>query len=181
MTSKLINFALFQLGWLACVLLGRGQYHWLGPLIVVVVVAYHLATSPTSAAERRLLMYALAIGAVWENVLTLGGVVVYPSGHLFGVLAPIWIVAMWALLATTLNLSLRWLHGRMGLALAFGAIGGPMAFLAGERLGAVTFPQPVFALAILSAGWGVLFMVLILLADRHDGFSSLFSQTRRVS
>lgn len=181
MTTKLINFALFQVGWLCCVLLGAGRYHWLGPVVVIAVVAYHLATSPTPAAETRLLMYALGIGAVWESLLTLSGIVVYPSGHLFGVLAPIWIVAMWALLATTLNLSLRWLHGRMGLALTFGAIGGPMAFLAGEGLGAVTFPQPVFALAVLAAGWGLLFMVLILLADRHDGFSSLFAQTQRIS
>ena len=36
------NFVLFQLGWLACVLGGASERPWLGPLFVVLFVAWHL-------------------------------------------------------------------------------------------------------------------------------------------
>ncbi|MEJ2321893.1 MAG: DUF2878 domain-containing protein [Gammaproteobacteria bacterium] len=179
MKHKLINFLLFQAGWLAVVLLGSGQYHWLGPAVVAAVVAWHLVTSPAPQAEARLILVALGIGLVWENLLTLAGVVVYPNGQLLGDLAPVWIVAMWAMLATTLNLSLRWLHGRFVQAFAFGAIGGPLAFLAGERLGAAVFPDTTQAMLVLAAGWGVLFTLLVLLAMRNDGFLQMFPRARR--
>jgi hypothetical protein len=41
-------------------------------------------------------------------------------------------------------------------ATAFGVIGGPIAFLAGERLGAVTLAQPLLpALLRLAVAWGL--------------------------
>jgi hypothetical protein len=51
---------------------------------------------------------------------------------------------------------MRWLLGRWWLASLFGAIGGPLAFYAGMRLGAVSFPDPIAALAVLAVGWAVL-------------------------
>ena len=176
---KLINFILFQTGWLAVVFLGTGQFHWLGPAVVAGIVIWHLVTSPSPQTEAQLILYALGIGIIWENLLTLTGVVIYPYGQLFGDLAPIWIIAMWAMLATTLNLSLRWLHGRFLLAGAFGAIGGPLAFLAGEKLGAVVFPDATLAMLVLASGWGLMFTLLVLLAMRNDGFVQMFPQTSR--
>jgi len=168
--NKLFNFALFQLGWFASVLLGASQYHWLGPLVVFAILFVHLRSSPDREAERRLIGYALLIGLFWENLVSLGGLIVYPSSQPFGVLAPVWIVAMWPLLAITLNVSLRWLKGLPAVAALFGAIGGPLAFLAGERLGAAVFPDPVLAIAALALGWAMLFPLLMNLAARHDGF-----------
>lgn len=179
MKQKLINFILFQAGWLAVVLLGTGQFHWLGLVVVAAIVIWHLVTSPSPQAEAQLILFALGIGIIWENLLTLTGVVVYPHGQIFGDLAPVWIIAMWAMLATTLNLSLRWLHGRFVLASAFGALGGPLAFLAGERLGAVVFPDSTLAMLVLAAGWGLMFTLLVLLAMRNDGFVQMFPQARR--
>jgi hypothetical protein len=83
------------------------------------------------------------------------------------------------MLATTLNLSLRWLHGRFLLASVFGAIGGPLAFLAGERLGAVVFPDTMLAMLVLGAGWGVLFTLLVILGMRNDGFVNIHPDVQR--
>jgi hypothetical protein len=177
--QKLLNFVFFQAGWLAVVLLGAGQFHWLGLLVVAAVVAWHLVTSPAPQAEAQLVLFALGIGLVWENLLTLAGIVVYPYGQLSGGLAPVWIIAMWAMLATTLNLSLRWLHGRFLLASVFGAIGGPLAFLAGERLGAVVFPDVTLAMLVLGVGWGLLFTLLVMLAMRNDGFVNIYPEAQR--
>jgi hypothetical protein len=189
MAHKVVNFVLFQLGWLAVVLLGTGPYHWLGLVVVAAIVAYHLATSASRAAEARLVFMALLIGLVWENALTLSGVLSYPHGQLAGNLygempghlAPLWIVAMWGMLATTLNVSLRWLHGRMLLAALFGAIGGPLAFFAGERLGAVTFSDPPLAMAVLAIAWAALFALLMTLAQRYDGAVTLNPEPGRAS
>jgi hypothetical protein len=179
MKQKLLNFVFFQAGWLAVVLLGAGNFHWLGLLVVAAVVTWHLLTSPSPQAEAQLVLIALGIGLVWENLLTLAGIVVYPFGQLAGGFAPVWIIAMWAMLATTLNLSLRWLHGRFLLASVFGAIGGPLAFLAGERLGAVVFPDTMLAMLVLGAGWGVLFTLLVILGMRNDGFVNIHPDVQR--
>ena len=65
---------------------------------------------------------------------------------------PYWILAMWALFATTLNASLGWLHGRPALAGALGMLSGPLAYWAGARLGAIELVQPAAALAALALG-----------------------------
>ena len=181
MAIKLLNFLVFQVGWLFTVLLGASHYHWLAPLVSLLTVALHLYQSPQAGQELRLVLLALAIGLLWENLMTLTGVVVYTHGQWFGSFAPLWIVAMWASLATTLNLSLRWLHGRPTLALLLGALGGPLAFLAGERLGAVSFPDPMTAMLVLAMGWALLFDLLFRLARHYDGFRYLDAEAGRVS
>jgi hypothetical protein len=95
----------------------------------------------------------------------------YPGGQFAQGLAPYWIVAMWGLFATTLNLSMSWLRGRQWLAALLGAVGGPLAYLAGARLGGLQMPDPVLALAVQALGWAVLLPVLNRLAERLDGFS----------
>jgi hypothetical protein len=57
-------------------------------------------------------------------------------------LAPVWIIAMWAGFATLLHVALRWLLPHRWLAALLGAVGGPLAYYAGMRLGAVNFPDP---------------------------------------
>ena len=169
--STLLNFLMFQLGWFASVLLGASDWPWLAPVVVLPVLLVHLAMSDDRAAERKLMAYALAVGLVWENVVSAAGLLVYPSGQPLERLAPAWILAMWPLLAITLNVSLRWLKGRYLLAALFGAIGGPLAFFAGERLDAVVFPQPAPAIVVLAVGWAAMFPLLMWLSQRYDGFA----------
>ncbi len=165
----LLNFLAFQLGWFACVLGGAHGMPWLGSLAAVAIVSWHLLRSGDWRNEGQLVLAACLIGLVWENLLTLQGLLVYPSGVLLAGTAPHWIIAMWALFATTLNLSLRWLQGRWWLSAMFGAIAGPLAFYAGSRLGAVSFSDPVTALVWLAVGWGVLTPLLMRLAQRFEG------------
>ena len=167
--DKVINFVLFQAGWFSCVLLGTTDYHFLGPLLVAFIVMYHLKTLPNPLNEMRLLALAFAIGIIWENLLTVSGLLIYPQGQIMSIYAPIWIIAMWPLLTITLNLSLRWLKNRHLLAALFGGIGGPMAFLAGERLGAVQIPNLTLTVSILAIGWAMLFPVMMKLSMQYDG------------
>ncbi|MCB1773497.1 MAG: DUF2878 domain-containing protein [Gammaproteobacteria bacterium] len=179
--SGLLNFLMFQLGWFASVLMGAGDWHWLAPGVVLLILLVHLSTSADRAAEQKLMAYALAFGLVWENLVSVSGLVIYPSGQPFGQLAPAWILAMWPLLAITLNVSLRWLKGRYLLAALFGAIGGPLAFLAGERLGAVVFPDTGLTMIVLAVGWATLFPLLMRLSQRYDGFERRLNTSLEVS
>jgi hypothetical protein len=165
-----INFVLFQLAWFACVLGAAYQMPWIGPLAVAAIVGYHLLRVPEPRAEIALLVIVALIGAVFDSVLVSTGWLAYPSGQWAAYLAPYWIVAMWVAFATTFNVSLNWLKGRPLLGFAFGAVGGPLAFVAGEKLGGVTLVEPVAALAALAIGWGLITPVLMALAARFDGW-----------
>ena len=81
------------------------------------------------------------IGALWDGLLARLGFLEFPSGMFLPWLAPVWIIALWVGFATTLNVSLALLQGRWYWALLFGAVGGPLAYWAGMRLGGVRIPH----------------------------------------
>jgi hypothetical protein len=161
MRNAIINLGLFQLAWFACVLGGAQGLGWLGVAVAAAVVGIHLWRSETPRSEALLIVAVATIGTLWDGLLVRFGFLEYPSGTPLPWLPPIWIAAMWASFATTLNGGLSWLKGRWGLASAFGAIGGPLAFYAGHGLGAVAFPDPVVAMAVLAGGWSFLMPLLL--------------------
>lgn len=173
MPIALTNFLLFQFGWLACVLGGRGTWHWVGTALVVGIIAFHISRASRPHAEFVLILTALLVGAVWDSLLVWADLLRYDYGLFHSDMAPHWIIAMWALFATTLNVSLRWLKGRWFLATVFGAIGGPLAYFAGQRLGAVGMPDQAIALATLALGWSLLMPLLMALSRHLDGFVHL--------
>jgi len=164
----LTNFVLFEAAWFACVIGASqdGLAVMAGTGAALLAVALHVALSEQPIAELELAMAAALIGLAWETLLIQIGVVAVPHGELFAGVAPPWIVAMWALFATTLNYSLGWLRGRWMLAAALGAIAGPLSYWAGVRMGALQFIDPVKAVIALAIGWGVATPLLLGLARR---------------
>jgi hypothetical protein len=165
----LVNFAAFQLGWFACVLGAANGLPWLGPIVVAAVVALHLAMSRRPMSELYLVLVAMVIGLLVDSLLLATGWLQYSVGLWLPGLAPYWIISMWALFATTLNVSMGWMRGRPILAVLMGAIGGPLSYLAGEKLGAIELTQPVHALAALSLAWALAMPLLMRLSARLDG------------
>ena len=107
----------------------------------------------------------MAIGFVWESLVISTDWLTYPLSSEVPGYAPIWLVAMWALFASTMNVSMAWLKKRWLLASVMGAVFGPLAFVAGEKLGAVIFLERWYALLALALGWAVLMPLLLWLAD----------------
>lgn len=165
----LLNLTAFQLGWFACVLGGANQFPWLGTLVAALIVAWHLSQAQSPGREFTLLAAVGALGATWDSLLVAGGWLTYPSGTLLAGTAPHWIVAMWVLFASTLNVSLRWLRGRWILGTVLGAIAGPLAYYAGAGLGGVVITEPLFAFTALAVGWAAFVPLLIKLSIRFDG------------
>lgn len=165
------NVVLFQLGWFACVLGAAQGYPWVGTAAALAIVAWHIRSAARPMVEFNLLLQVVLIGAVWDSLLVVLGWIAYPSGTLLAGTAPHWILALWALFATSLNVSMRWLKGRLLLAALMGAVCGPLSYWAAVRLGAVQFVHPAQVIIALAVGWSLIMPALMLLSQRNDGFS----------
>jgi hypothetical protein len=150
-----LNFVACQLAWSACVLGGANGRPLAGALVAAAVIGLHLALARRPAPEALLILAASLIGLVWDSALIAIGLFTYPSGILVPGLAPYWMIALWAVFATSLNLSMGFLKGRLWLAALVGGIGGPVSYLAGGRLGGLEMSDPVLlpVLTHLAARW----------------------------
>lgn len=165
----LTNLLAFQVAWLTGVVGAAQGYPWLGPLITVPLLGYHLASVRQPRREAAFLLALTLLGSLLDQMLAATGLVLY-MGAPHPSLIPAWIISLWLGFATTLNSSLRWLQGRPALAAAFGLVGGPLSYWAAAGLGAVQMAQSVPALGVIAAAWGMLMPLLCLLTER---FASL--------
>lgn len=166
--TKLLNAILYQLGWFACVgaaALGAGQW---GAVVAVTLTALHVGLSLDRRSELLLIATAGLLGLMLETAQLGLGVLNFKGHPADAALPPLWILALWLQFATLLRYGLSWLSGRFGLAAALGLLGGPLAFLGGERLGAATLGEPrIQSLLILGAVWAFTLPVLVYLSDRR--------------
>ena len=166
----IINFVLFQAAWFACVLGAAHGMPWLGVIATIFVIVWHLKQAKEAKQEAILLMITLIIGATFDQLMNSTNLIHYQSHGWSDALVPVWILALWAGFVTALNVSLRWMQGKWLVAIVFGAVGGPLAYMGAAKLGAVTlntYPQSYLALSI---GWAILTPVLLILAKRYDGY-----------
>jgi len=158
---NLLNVALFQGAWFAAVLGAAGGRPWLGPAAVALVLAIHLALTDDRPGETKLLLTAGILGFLYDTALVAAGAFL-PVQHLLPrPFSPPWMVSLWLNFAATLNVSLAWLRGRYLLAALFGAVGGPLAYYSGARLGATEALPTTGAILMLAAGWGIMTPLLV--------------------
>ena len=174
----LINLIGFKVGWVSSVMGAAAQMPWLGPAVFALVAFVHLRQARRPDLELGLVATAGAIGICFDSLIVAMGWVSYPSGQFSPVLAPYWIVTMWMLFATTLNRSMAWLKGRSALAVVLGGIAGPASYYAGHKLGAIEFVDPMAAFAALAIGWAAIMPLLMMLAERLDGFQPAVAEER---
>ena len=161
------NLIGYQLAWFGVVICAARGQPWLSVALAAAFAAVQWVVSKQQASDARLLACAVACGIVLDGSLAVNGLLQYASAQP-AVLAPVWILALWAAFAMTLNHSMTFLRGRPLLAAAFGAVGGPLAYLGASRgFDAVAFPDPSWpALLGLALGWGIAMPVLAMLALR---------------
>ena len=165
----LANLAIFDVAWLSSVVGGAREMPWLGPLAVLVALTFHLRAARNLTEEVLLILSCGIIGAVFDSFLVASGWVTYKAGLFADFLAPFWIITMWMLFATTLNVSMRWLRGKPWLAAVLGLVGGPSTYLTGQKLGGIVLSNQAAALAALAIGWAIMMPVLMWLSENLDG------------
>jgi hypothetical protein len=164
-----LYFVLGQVGWFACVLSAARNASWIGVASASALMTLHVIRVARPREEIKLLAVVMIIGGAWESLLVAAGLLSYPHGAMFPGFAPLWIVALWGLFAAQLNTTYEWLQTRIKTAALLGAVAGPLSFHAGARLGALRFPGPWAATAILAVGWGCLLPLMVILARRWNG------------
>ncbi len=165
----IINFILFQLAWFACVIGASIGMPWLGVLVTAIALTWHLYQAKDAKSELILMLFALLIGAAFDQSMLSLGYISYVNNGWSNAIVPVWILALWLGFTSTLNVSLRWMRGKYLIAIVFGAIGAPLAYLSAEKLGAVML-HGATSFTALSIGWAIITPLLLLLSSRFDGF-----------
>ncbi|MFT5447918.1 MAG: hypothetical protein ACI9DC_003097 [Gammaproteobacteria bacterium] len=166
---NLLNFSAFQCCWFANVIGAANGVPWLGPLVTSLWLAVHIASlrgvaMPGDIAfEARVLLAAIAIGWAADSALTLAGLISFPDITRLGGPSPLWMVALWACFAATLRHSLGWLRARWLLGAVLGAVAGPLAYLGGEALGAISLISE-FSIAAVSVQYAIATPILLAIA-----------------
>jgi hypothetical protein len=141
------NAAVYQLSWFLAVLGGN-----MGAWFAVGLLLLHLAFSSVRMADIQMMFLLLCIGLIVDGTLHQIGFISFKET---GFPIPFWLVIVWLALAITPHHCLSWLKNRMFLSAVFGALGGPIAYWAGARLGAATFnwslPLSIGTLAVIWA------------------------------
>lgn len=158
MPKQLLNALLFQIAWFACVLGGTGP--WL--LVAAAVLAVHLLWTTSWSDEGELIISVTLIGTLLDTLLLACGVFVFDAG---GPLIPLWLIVLWAVLATTLKHCLDWTAKPWWRASLLGAIGGPLSYYAGSKMAGVHLPLGIWpSMLLLGVIWAGLFPLLQRLA-----------------
>ena len=162
MLKTVANAVLFQCGWFACVLGGNSR--WL--LVAVAALAVHLLWISSWSREGQVILAVTLLGTVIDTSLRTFGVFHFSMP---GPLIPLWLIVLWALLATTLRHCLAWSARPWWRASLLGAVGGPLSYYAGSQLAGVSFGYGTAATLIgLALLWAMLFPLLHGVAGRLE-------------
>jgi len=156
MSANTVNYVLYQVGWFACILGAAWRQEVAGVVIALVLMAVHLWLSQEREVEVRLIATALLVGTIVESVQGAAGTYTSTTVLDLGGNQPIWLLTLWAQFAITFRYCLRAVVARPWAALVFGACGGPLAFFAADRLGALTLLPPLGeGLLRISVAWTI--------------------------
>lgn len=161
--THLVNYAAYQIGWIAAVGGAAIGAPAAGAAVAFALTAAHVVLARERAREAALVGAAIVTGVVVERLLIAEGTYRLFADAPVGAWPPPWLLALWAQFATTWRYSLATVFARWWTAALFGAVGGPLAFIAGARLGAVALATPVTPpLVRLGVAWAVALTVLAL-------------------
>lgn len=159
----LFNVVQSQVGWFALVLSAAAGQAWIGIAVAAALLLLHVLRVAQPTVELAVVGVAAAVGAIVDTVLLQLDLLRFASSGIAGV-APLWMIALWMVFATTLRHSLAWLQSRPVLAAAIGAAAGPLAYAAGARLGAVEVPNVARGYAAIGLSWSIALPALLLFA-----------------
>lgn len=162
--SNIINFVLFQISWLGCVLSGAAGQNLPALLITVFFVLIHRRFFAWRYADTRLIIAGLLVGLFLDSAYSAAGLMVY-NAQTWPPIAPWWILCLWVNFILTLNHSLSWMLERRWLAALLAGIGSPLSYYAGQKLGALNWQQPEMLVVIAALSWAIAVPFLLTLAN----------------
>jgi len=166
--GRIINLLLFQGVWFLAVLGAAAGHGWVGAIALAVFMVTHGQLAGNPRADFRIAGVAMLIGAVAETALIQSGLISYASALPFVGFAPVWLLSLWGAFGLTMNSCIAWLQNRLLLAAFFGAIGGPLSYFGGVKLGAATTDHMDIVLAVIAVVYSLATPLLLKLAARAN-------------
>ena len=167
--SNFINVALFYLGWFGIVLTAQSGAIILPLALTALALLIFTMTSANKFAELRLVGLCCAIGVALDILSIWLGAFKFTTPPQLGLPYPLWMICLWIIFGTTLRRSLNRVVTRPTLGGLFGAIGGPLSYLAAEALHVLSVSQPRFqSLLIIGVEWLAIMMICSVLVGKHN-------------
>ncbi len=144
MKRILVNVLAFQATWLACAFGAANDVGWVGIVAGLAAVAVHLAMTEHWQPEALFVALTGVVGVLVETALTALDLVVYVSSAPMLGAVPVWLIALWMVVATLFAVSIRFLRGRPILGGLLGGLGGAASYAAALEMGVLKFPPPMW-------------------------------------
>lgn len=153
---NLVNAALFQLGWFACVF--GAQRPWL-LLVAASCLLAHLFWLSLGWREWRLIAGVTLFGCALDSLLLNLGLFDFPGDS---PLLPLWLALLWALFASTLEHCLQWTARHVWLGMLCGAVAGPLSYYGGAQIAGVGLPLGnLTTVLLLACIWACVMAVIL--------------------
>jgi len=144
-------------------------YAWLGLLGLTFFSAWHAATASSAKADFLVAAIAVIVGLILDTLYIKSGLIAFNGELIWSEAAPLWILALWANFALTLNGCLRWLRERRLAAAALAFICGPVSYYGGIALGTATITGEHYLLfGAIGIAWSVAVPALLWLSLRIE-------------
>jgi len=168
----------YQLVWFCAVIGAEHGLAWPGVAGMLVYALVQLGLLRNYRTDLSLMAAAVAMGCVVDGGLAYSGLAHYGAAWPSAAFAPVWILSLWATFSMTFTVSLVYLQTRLWVAVMFGAIGGPLAYMsASSGFHVVSFAAPSWrGLLFLGAGWAVATPILALIARRSAPVALIAAQ-----
>jgi len=150
MKHKLINFILFQSIWFILILAAAHESFY-GLVIGFLLILVQYWHGKLMVPDFKLILASVIVGFAHDTSLNYFKFIQY-NIDFNTYYSPFWIIGLWISFALTINHSLAWLGNNKLLQMIFGLIGGPLAYIAGEKLGSI-YMINTMTLYVLALSW----------------------------
>ena len=160
----------FQGVWLVCALGAASGSSVPGIAAALVYAAAMIAWSPQPVRDVLVVAASGVAGFLIESAMVIAGLIRFFAHWPIETMAPAWMVALWIAFGASLPTFADKLGAhRLKIAAALGAVAGPLAYLAGAKLGALQLAGSVtLSLLVIAAVWAAVMAGLVALHARFD-------------
>lgn len=165
--DQLINMLFMQALWFSAVLGAVHLLTWPALFVLLVFAVWQLLPEHRSHGDTQLMLIAVFIGMLLDSSWVQLNWIEFSNQQPVKHMAPLWILALWAGLALTINHSLGWLQQRRLVAACMASLIGPFSYLAAEELGALNMNnESAYPLVALAVSWGMVLPLLLWLSEQ---------------
>lgn len=158
----LINAGIFQALWISAVYGSAHGWVWPSLLLLAILLVWQLQPTRRARSDKKLIIVALIMGLIIDSFWINAGIMVFTNGGPISWLSPVWILALWAGFALTINHSMSWLKTHPLLPVLLGLISAPLSYYAGKKFGAVEYNQDTLLVsAYIGLAWAIALPLLV--------------------